>query len=301
MLIDTVPQRIDQRAATFPGALVPVVMPVEWLPPQAAGRWALDDDRLPFPQRVHLALEGGLEAELWPRIQQHLRGRAMDASLQRILARWAADEQARLGLPAADGGVIVHAPPQHRGATMQRHAARALQEVRQLFAPLGWPRWAGPVVLVHPDKELAPQNRPVLPMVAWPQVQGGGDDQRAQFARVFAQLALDYSGPPQSGWPTWLSSGITQIAAERAQGRLPSPLGALRQRQAAGIPAIQGMLRGHQDPDPDLAFAVAALLTSERRQHRWPVFMDLLRNNIEGEQALSIAYDLSLQDLLRVR
>lgn len=301
LIMDPLPQRIDQRSAVFRGPLAPVVMPVEWLPKDAAGRWALDDERLDITKRIRLALEGGLEDEVWLRIQRHLRGRAMDSALLRELGRWAAEEQRRLGLPAADGGVILHAPRAQRGATVQRDAARALQEVRQLFASLGWPRWAGPVVVVHPEITLEQQLRPVLPIIPWPQVEAGAGDLRGQFGRAFAALALHHSAPPSDGWPSWLRMGLEQVASERAQGRLPSPLGALRQRQAAGLPAIQATLRGRQEAEPELSYALVTLLTGERRQHRLPVFMDLLRNNVEADQALAIAYELSPQDLVRVR
>lgn len=297
------PLAIEEHRVIFQGALTPVVVPVDWIAPQQLGHWALADENADFPLRVRLALNAQLEDEAWQAIEHHQGGRGIGLELERVLALWAAREQQRLELPNAHGGLILAGVERSNRANYGRQLAVVITEMRTLFDSLPWPRWGGPVLIADPLQrpDLTQRYRPALPVIeadfSQPLVA-----LRQHTGEQLAALILHSAAAPESGWPAWLSHGLQKVAGQRAMGRMPSPLGSLRQRQRAGGAAIHALLHHHEAPlndeQQELATALVVLLTSDRRRQQLASLLDLIRNGMPSSEAIVIAYGLSLDDLL---
>jgi hypothetical protein len=275
------------RVLTFPGAVLPVLIPVEILTP--VQRVALArSGALAYDRAVTWLLEAGDTTGAWAALGDHPVAGAMEAPL----ARWAADELARLGLPAPRGGVVALATD--RRDELADRASLALADVRDLLSELGWPLWAGPLVVADPEAEfprLPPGDtrlaRPALPALRLAAM-GDGRRLRGLLAGRIAGLVLARCGPPDAGWPRWLTLGIATAATAKGDGLGLSPRAALRERRAAGLPALVDALHT-ADPDPALARSLAAALTAPWRRQALTSVLAALRQGATGEAALERA------------
>lgn len=291
------PARIDQRALWYTTPLGPVVVPVEALPPAQRAHRLLAEQRLPLGLRVAAGLRWGDAEEALRLAASTPRPLSAEPGLAGALAAWAAAEAARLRLPA-DGSVIQVGPDGGAGAPAE--ARNALADASELLAPLAWPRWAGPVVLVpygmrHPA--IAPGwarvLRPALPVLRLP----SGPDARGELTAAFAGLALDLSAPPAAGWPRWLTVGVGGCARARAGGSGIPERPMAEARAAAGTAAITRLLDGSDPAEPGLATAVVAALLHPARREHLPALLDLLRNGAGGPGAVATAYGLKPEAL----
>ena len=263
-----------------------------------------------------MALEADLTDQVWPRIQTELRGRHIQNELQSVLATWAAREQVRLGLVPGHGGTILAAGSQKDRNTRSRVSATALEQILPLFSSLQFPRWAGPVVFVDPESAFiaadgSPEKatnhpRPSLPIIMLPQVEPFNQRSfRKMVGMGMSDFILTTCDPPGHGWPGWLSYGLRELAGDRANGKLGSPLGSLRARQQAGGAALTALMRTHNEPkteaEQELAIAVVTLLTTKRRKQHLAPLLDFLRNGTPPEEAIRLSYGLNTQDMLRER
>ncbi|TVR44703.1 MAG: hypothetical protein EA402_06375 [Planctomycetota bacterium] len=305
-LIEPRPSQLSETHVVFAGTAVPVVIPLSWVDAKQAAAWALKHDSLNIATRAQIALRAGLDQQVWAYLQQDLRGRPLSLELERVLALWAAREQARLSLPAGSELVISGLEARER-STLQRHLSRALNEARIFWQPIGLPRWAGPVHFhilgaAPSPTDTAPDLRPALPRLV---LSGPRDPAtlRAAAAREINALILAQLAPPPGGWPPWLTVGLDGVMSARANGQVPSPLQALRQRQLAGGAAILTLLRLPapsvlDEEQQQLSIALLTLLSSDRRRSALPSFLDLIRNGQDAQAAIKTAYGLDLNDLL---
>ncbi len=293
------PARIDARAAWFSGPLCPLVVPVEVLPPAARADRLLAERRLPLGERVAAAIAWGADAAAL-RAAAGLAGPLnADRTLDAALERWAAATAARLGLPREGAVVVVGADGRARQGGADERAA--LADVQELLAPLAWPRWRGPLLLVpygidHPAiaPGIARVVRPALPVLRPPP---GG---RAGLAVAIAELALALSAPPPDGWPEWLSAGVAGCARARANGSGLPERRLAEVRAAAGAGAVARLLAGDGPADAALATAVVGGLLQPRRRARLPDLLELLRHGAGGAGAVATAYGLSPEQLAAV-
>jgi len=290
------PARIDARAAWYAGPLCPLVIPVEALPPASRAERLLAEQRLPLGDRVAAALA-------WGAVDAALRAAAgqagplnADPALDDALGRWAGTEAARLGLPRDASVVVIDQDGRARpGGTDER---AALADVHELLAPLAWPRWRGPLLLVpygfdHPA--IAPGAarvlRPALPVLRPPP---GG---RTGLTVAIAELALALAAPPPTDWPEWLSAGVAGCARARADGSGLPERRLAEVRAAAGAGAVTRLLAGDGPADTALATAVVGGLLQPRRRARLPDLLELLRHGAGGAGAVATAYGLSPEQL----
>jgi hypothetical protein len=289
------PARIDARAAWFAGPLGPLVVPVEVLPPAARAERLLAEQRLPLGERVATALAWGADAVALRAAAQAgplNADRVLDAALE----RWAAATAERLGLPRDGTVIVVGADGRARQGGADERAA--LAEVQELLAPLAWPRWRGPLLLVPYGTDhsaIAPGAarvvRPALPVLRTPP---GG---RAGLSVAIAELALALSAPPAAGWPEWLSAGVTGCARARADGSGLPERRLAELRATAGTVAVTRLLAGEGPVDATLATAVVGGLLQPRRRNRLADLLELLRHGVGGVGAVATAYGLSPEQL----
>ena len=290
------PARIDARAAWFAGPLGPLVVPVEVLPPAARAERLLAERRLPLGERVAAAMAWGADAAALRAAASQAGPLSADRVLDAALERWATVAAERLGLPR-DGTVVVVGPDgrARQGSADER---AALAEVQELLAPLAWPRWRGPLLLVPYGTDhaaIAPGAarvvRPALPVLRTPP---GG---RAGLSVAIAELALALSAPPPAGWPEWLSVGVTGCARARADGSGLPERRLAELRAAAGAGAVTQLLAGEGPVDAALATAVVGGLLQPRRRARLSDLLDMLRHGAGGGGAVATAYGLSPEQL----
>lgn len=287
----TGPVRIDQRALWFPTACAPLVLPATALPAQPRALRILAETRLGLGDRVAAALAWGAAIPALRAAQRHTGPLTADHALDEALRRWAEGECTRLGL-SPDAAVIgIGGDGKPRPSTAEERGA--LADVQELLAPLAWPRWRGPLLLVpygvdHPA--IAPGSarvvRPALPVLRLPP---GG---RAGLAVAIAELALALAAPPEAGWPGWLGSGVAGCARARADGSGIPERALAERRSAAGTVAINELFAGTRD-DPDLAMAVMGGLLHPSRRARLPDLLELLRHGTGSAGAVATAYRLS--------
>jgi hypothetical protein len=290
------PARIDARAAWFAGPLGPLVVPVGVLPPAARAERLLAERRLPLGERVATALAWGADTAALRAAAGHAGALNADHALDDALERWAAAAAGQLGLPR-EGGVVVVGPDgrARHGGNEER---AALAEVQELLAPLAWPRWRGPLLLVpygidHPAiaPGVARVVRPALPVLRLP---AGG---RPGLAVAIAELALALAAPPPAGWPDWLTLGVAGCARARADGSGLPERRLAEQRAAAGAGAVARLLAGDGPADAALATAVVGGLLQPRRRARLSELLELLRHGAGGTGAVATAYGLSPEQL----
>ena len=128
-----------------------------------------------------------------------------------------------------------------------------------------------------------------------------GSDLRPAAAAAFMELLLDSAAHPQRPWPAWLRAGLRAQAEATARGEGPSPRDMLAARQALGPEGLRRLLAPGEAVDPAAALALCAPLAASLRRQRLGALLDLLRNGVESETAIGIAYGLSLDDLLSRR
>ncbi len=295
------PPVIGEHAALQAGAFLPVVVPLPWLSNEARARWLLADDTTPLHQRVAAALEAGMTAAAWAELADRTTPFNADPTLEMTLARWAAVESARLGLPA--GAIIVLGVEPARAPAALHDVRAAYEDAANLLATLGWPRWTGATVIVVGEGERAGLAagdeaivRPALPIARV----AADRPLRIATAGALCRLALRLSAPPATGWPPWLEIGLVGVAEAKAAGgdQRPSPLAMLAVRQQAGIERIAETLRS-ASPDPALATAICAPLAHSKRRWLLPNLMDALRNGVESAGAVELVYGLSAEGLAR--
>ncbi|MEK7412245.1 MAG: hypothetical protein AAB263_02875 [Planctomycetota bacterium] len=288
------PLRIDGKTAWFAGAMAPITLPVTALPADRRAATILAETRLPIGERVALALA-------WGDVRGALRAAGQvsapllsDPDLFRALSAWATDECVRLGIPPVGELVAIDQEGKPRPLTSDERGA--FTDVRELLAPLSWPRWCGPLVLVPYglDHSIIPAGharivRPALPVLRPP----GGGNPRAELATAMADLVLALSVPPAHGWPAWLTSGVAGCVRARATFvGIPEHAMAVR-RAAAGAKAIRVLLGNAQPVDADLATAVCAAFLYPARRARFPDLLELLRHDASGLGAVLTAYQLT--------
>lgn len=285
------PARIDRRAAWFPGPGAPLVVPAEALPPALRVRCILAERRLPLGRRVAAAIAWGGDAPALQAAARHVGPFSADPDLDDALRRWAEAACLRLGLPPDQPLLAIGADGRPRPATADERGA--LADAQELLAPMDWPRWRGPLLLVpygvgHPA--IAPGAartvRPALPALRPPAAD------RAALAVAIAELALALAAPPDGGWPRWLAAGVAGCARARAEGAGIPERPLAERRAAAGAEAIAALLDGRGD-DPTLAMAVVGGLLHPARRARWPDLLELLRHGAAGTGAVGTAYRLS--------
>jgi hypothetical protein len=285
------PVRIDQRAIWFPGATAPLVLPATALPAQPRALRILTETRLDLGERVAAALAWGAAEPALRAAQGHSGPLAADHILDEALRRWAAGESSRLGLPPDAVVCAIGSDGKPRPSSAEERGA--LADVQELLAPLAWPRWRGPLLLVpygvdHPA--IAPGAarvvRPALPVLRLPP---GG---RSGLAVAIAELALSLAAAPEVGWPAWLVSGVAGCARARADGSGIPERALAERRAAAGSAAISGLFDGSRD-DPELAMAVMGGLLHPSRRARLPDLLELLRHGTGSAGAVGTAYRLS--------
>ncbi len=276
---------------------LPVVLPLAVLSPAGLADLAANSELLSRDQRVAALLAVDRRAEAFALARAELRPLGAAGRLELELAAWAAGEQARLGLPASRGPVLVIGDDA-RG-TVAGEVRRALDDVRTLMGALPWPRWAGPLVIfVDGDERGIPAAgvvRPALPLLRMQrEIDGKAVDLRASAAAMIARLALDLSVPPASGWPPWLRAGVSEVARARAAGEGPSPRLMRERRVAAGPQVIRSLVTATDDhPDHELCGALVQPLVAAERSERLISLLDLLRQGASSEGAVRIAFGLT--------
>lgn len=290
------PARIDARAAWFSGPLGPLVVPVEVLPPAARAERLLAERRLPLGERVATALAWGADVAALRAAASQAGPLSADRVLDEALERWAATAAQRLGLPREGTIVVVGSD----GRTRQGGADErgALADVQELLAPLAWPRWRGPLLLVPYGTDhaaiapgVARVVRPALPVLRTP------PDGRIGLSVAIAELALALAAPPAAGWPAWLSTGVSGCARARADGSGLPERRLAEVRAAAGTEAVTQLLTGAGPIDATLATAVVGGLLQPRRRARLPDLLELLRHGAGGIGAVATAYGLTPEQL----
>lgn len=298
------PVTIDRHAVTWAGPLLPLAVPLDALPPGPRARLVLGEDALPLDLRVGSALAVGLTDEAWALVLRTPGPVTRSVALELVLGSWAAQEQARLGLPATRDALLVlttggRPPPGVDGAI-------ALGATREVLAALAWPRWVGPVVVVADDlgaRDPMPGHRqlarPALPIIRLDQPRER-ETRGELLGAELTRLALTLEPAPTGGWPAWLRVGLEEVTRAKVRGEGPSPLKMLGIRQRAGANALAELLL---DPTPnaELAGALCAPLVHSRRRHLLANLLDLLRGGAQSAGAIQVAYGLSLQQLTEER
>ncbi len=290
------PARIDARAAWFAGPLAPLVVPVGILAPGARSARLLVEVRLPLGERVATALAWGADGPALRAATGESGPLSADHALDAALSRWAAIAAQRYAIPADATLAAIGSDGRPRPPSADERAA--LADVQDLLAPLAWPRWRGPLLLVpyglhHPAiaPGVARVVRPALPVLRPPP---GG---RVGLAVAIAELALALSAPPQAGWPDWLGAGIAGCARARAEGGGLAERALAERRAAAGTAAIVHLFAGSEPADAALATAVVGGLLQPRRRARLPDLLDLLRHGAGSAGAVATAYGLTPEQL----
>ena len=290
------PARIDARAAWFAGPMAPLVLPVTVLPLAPRAERLLLEVRLPLGERVATALAWGAEAPALRAAAGQVGPLTTDARLDAALHGWAATAAGRFGLAAE--GVLAAIGPDGRARQPSVDERCALADVQELLAPLAWPRWRGPLLLVpygvdHPAIAAGQARvvRSALPVLRPPP---GG---RAELTVAIAELTLALSAPPPGGWPAWLASGVVGCARARGDGSGLAERALAERRAAAGAAAITEMLADSAPPEPELAKAVVGGLLHPRRRAHLPALLDLLRHGASSAGAVATAYGLTAEQL----
>jgi hypothetical protein len=300
------PAEITAQSAVFTGSLLPIVVPVSWLPIEARARWFLQNTTVPLADRIAAALDARFDDEAWRLLARSVPAPAGDPRLDLTLLGWQRTELQRLQIAETNTYALVVKGATNDHKQYQTQATAALSDVRDMLEHIGWPRWSGAVLIVPGndafdalarDRESYP--RPVLPLLRFAGP-NAGETLREQFAASLCGLALDLCAPPDGGWPAWLRTGLQQVAKAKARGEGPSPLQMLAVRQASGHNGLLECLRSKQ-PRPDVAMALCAPLAHSKRRHLLPNLFDLLRHGSDNESALKIAYGLTAERLLTDR
>ena len=264
------PVAIDRTTAELRGALLPVLVPLPALTRLCAPDWLLPHDEIDLALRVSAALEAGVERPAWTLIAHQTN--PLVGRLELVLNLWCARELARLGLPGRQNGwLLVIANPVPAG--LEGDATLALESVRNMLSSLGWPRWSGPLLLVGGQagaSDPAPGRdiliRPALPVLRLRPPPAGTTPAEDLAARI-STLALDFTGPPERGWPPWLQLGLKEVAKAKVRGEGPSPLKMWAVRQKAGTEALTALLSS-ATPGRELCEALCAPLVHTRRRPR---------------------------------
>jgi hypothetical protein len=292
------PPRAGPAALHWPGALLPITIPVTAV---ASGRrvgWLCVDASLPLAERVRLGLAWGEPAQVFRLIAADPRGPAADSAVADLLAGWTASELRRHRLTTERGLLVVGADGAQRPPNGDERGA--LGDVAELLAPIG-SRWIGPLLLVpygldHPA--IAPGQgrvlRPALPVLRPPADPPG----RASLAAAIAGLLLDLAAPPAAGWPGWLQQGIAGCVQARADGDGLAPRTMRDRRAAAGPAAIAALLAG-TTADPALATALVQPLLTAPLRSKLPTLLDRLRRGETSATALREVCGLDAKSLAR--
>ena len=282
----------SEPVLVWPTAGLPIVLPLDVFTATAQADFAQISGLLSVDRRVAALLADERRVPAFALASRDPRPLGAQGRLELELAAWAAREQAKLGLPATRGPVIV-VGDDPRGS-LAAEVRGALEDVRAVLAPLPWPRWAGPVVVyIGVEERGIPDSgvvRPALPMLQL----SNGNGLRTQVASRIARLALDLSAPPTGGWPGWLSSGAAEVCRARAAGEGPSPLLMRQRRQAAGPAAISALLEA-PTAERELSGALVQVLLTPTGQTHFSSLLDLLRQGASSAGAVRIAYGLSPQ------
>jgi hypothetical protein len=298
----------DQRCVVLSGSLTPVVWPVADLDPATRGAIAAGRVAMELDLRVAWLLAAGRTDEAWSRCAAEQRPLTTQGQLLVRLSAWSAARQSDLGLPASNGPVVVlGADPDGRILAAGRGA---VEDVQAVLPGLGWPRWAGPVIICVGDQDPPGLEggrelvvRPAAPLIRLREIPADANALRGVIASRLASLALGLAAPPAGGWPPWLRVGLPRVVGLVGAGRGASPKDMHQRRQEAGAAAITAMLG---EPvigaiPASLAEAVAAPLLALRRRDRLPKLLDLLRTGTPSPSAITTAYGLDVEQLLSQR
>ncbi|MCS6970840.1 MAG: hypothetical protein RMM29_00355 [Planctomycetota bacterium] len=291
------PARLDARAASYAGQLLPVVVPAAMLPSALRAQRLLSETRLPLAERVGAALAWGEDESAWRMLLTLPEPLPEDSALATVLRAWVAREAQRWGVDARAALAALTSEGRPRPTTVEERGA--LSDVQELLAPLRWPRWHGPLLLApwglaHPA--LAPGRarvvRPALPILRIAE-----RETRASLAVAIAELALALAGEPRAGWPAWLRLGVAGAARARADGTglAERRLGEIR--ACAGSVALARLLADEEPLDAQLATAVVGALLHPSRRRAFPVLLAALRAGCAAEEALARAYGLTVREL----
>ena len=270
---------------------LPTALPWRAFSPAAQADFALIPGLLTNDRRVAALLADERRGLAFTVAASSAQPLGAQGGLELVLATWAAREQARLGLAATRGPVLVVGDV-HGSLTAEVRGA--LDDVKALLAPLPWPRWAGPVVVFvdQAERGIPPHGvvRPALPLLQF--AEPGG--LRARAASDLARLTLALTVPPAGGWPGWLTAGVAEVARAKAAGEGPSPRAMRERRQAAGAAAIAAQLMATPaSADAALSGALVQPLLTPDGQGHFISLLDLLRQGASSEGALRIAYDIT--------
>jgi hypothetical protein len=293
---------IDGHVLCWPGAFLPLLVPLECLSPQRRAEALVASNEVPLAVRVMGELDCGQEQRAWEQLSHLTDPLSVPTGLDTVLQLWNARAAAALALPVARTAVQIVAEPMSRQEDQQqaaKAAAEGLQAVYSLLDPWPWPRWIGPVLMICDARALPglPAQEQQLQRPALPLVRIQLDTPRAEIARRLLRLTLALTAPPTGGWPPWLTTGLGELAAAKAESQLVSPHQMLLVRQAAGITGLTELMTSTQ-PDPHLSQAVACYLLHPSRSANFPSLLDLLRNGATSHGALELAYGLALTQLL---
>ena len=291
------PPRVEEQALVVPGSFHAWAVPMAALSNDTKVALAQRLD-LPIGRRVQLLLQAGHTDEALALADQETQPLAFGQPMVPGLAKWAAEEQYRLGLPPAISGLIILAPgsasnpalvPCADGRVWDA-ATDAMRVVQQELPMLAWPRWVGPVVLILGNQPFPglPEGDTSRPRCALPMLRVA-DPNRPKLKRLlterFARLAIDRCVPPAQGWPTWLRRGLPSALAAYLDGSLPSADNLARRRSSAGSHAVEVAFDDTSEPD-DLTIALAGPWLIQVRRQRLPAVMDALRAGESGSVAV---------------
>lgn len=303
--LSPLPVHIDELAARSPGAFVPVVVPLAAVSPEDRTTWYRHVRSVPFPARIQALLDQGDADEAWTLIRQR-PGSLADHGILPALGWWAAAELAEHKLPRPDTGIVLlGVEDRNRQRAAIRQASDAVALYRTIFSDLPQPLWTGGIIVVAGPSEQTiigsrrRHSRPALPIIRTTAT--GGIDLRAEVTGQLTHLSLDLMQRGDTPWPAWLRLGMVGVAELKARGLGPLPRQMLIKRRQAGIRLLQALLANRGKVDADLATAVCAPLVHASRKKQLSSFLDLIRHTGNAEEALRIAYDLTVGDLVSQR
>jgi len=301
-LVGTPPHCLDGYALCWPGPFLPVVVPLACLPVRLRAQALNASSEALLGTRVAAYLDAGEPDAAWRLLAHCTDPLTVPPGVDTALQLWGAKTLADMGLVAGRTPVLVIASNQTsstEGHRLQTEAIQALLAVQGVLATASWPRWIGQVLIVVGTQAIdgLPASTSLLIRPALPAVRIPEQALRGTIARRLCVLALALNAPPAGGWPAWLTIGLAEISAAKADDVLVSPHAMLLVRQAAGTTGLGAMLTTGA-ADPQLCMAMAAMLVHPARRSNLPSLMDLLRNGATSEGALNISYNLSLEDLV---
>jgi hypothetical protein len=219
----------------------------------------------------------------------------ISANLDRSMRQWVQAQLTKHNIQS-DGSHFYIKENAHNKLKTKRIIEKADNSVRSMLNAIQWPLWQGPLLIGQGEKTVI-QAQPLLPSITLSKEEWN----EAGFSAALCRLALlRYQKGSDQNIPEWITTGLSLVAQHKTEGSGPSPRRMLRLRQQAGKTAIKNMWDDtlQQAFDPELAKACCAPLVHTREKHKLASLLTLLHNQVDIEQAISIAYGRSLDSLL---